>query len=235
MIHLSGVSNGSGWEDVNPVERAIDEIEIYQTSGLQGVIVENYHSGVDDVIETLIKIKRLKETGVINKELSIGVNILPNDFKQAFDLASQYGDFIQLDFVSGKYSRAQEIDEEEYKEYRQKYPNIQVLGGVWPKYYVPVKESSLEADLKVAMTRCDAIVVTGSGTGQETPLDKIKMFRDIIGNFPLIIGAGMTSDNAKSQLVYANGAIVGSAFKQFNNTNNQVSKDLVNKFMSNVI
>ena len=45
------------------------------------------------------------------------------------------------------------------------------------------------------MTRCDAIVVTQDATGQETPMEKINEFRKIIGDFPLVIGAGMTADN----------------------------------------
>jgi predicted TIM-barrel enzyme len=39
------------------------------------------------------------------------------------------------------------------------------------------------------MTRCDAIVVTGSATGTETEMDKIRKFREVIDDFPLIAGA----------------------------------------------
>ena len=42
MIHLSGL---------DPVERALKEIEIYETEGLDGIIVENYHGTIDEIIE----------------------------------------------------------------------------------------------------------------------------------------------------------------------------------------
>ena len=127
------------------------------------------------------------------------------------------------------------------------------MGGVWPKYYTPVKGSVLEDDLRIGMERCDAIVVTGSGTGKETPLDKIKKFREILSssicsahqtydkdcrlcnsriNFPLIVGAGLTIDNAHEQLSIADGAIVGTAMKFDNNTMNKVDRSRVRDLMS---
>jgi len=61
MIHLSGTY---------PIERAIEEIKIYEDFGIDGIIVENYHAGVSDVIDVL---------SVINTKLEIGINILPNE------------------------------------------------------------------------------------------------------------------------------------------------------------
>jgi len=53
MIHLASVV---------PVERAIEEIKIYEEEGLQGIIVENYHGGVNDIIDTLeITLSKLAE------------------------------------------------------------------------------------------------------------------------------------------------------------------------------
>ena len=55
----------------------------------------------------------------------------------------------------------------------------------------------------------------------------------MIGDFPLIIGAGLTSDNI-SQIQYADGAIVGSYFKPGGSTTAKVNKDLVEKFMKSL-
>jgi len=214
MIHLASVV---------PVERAIEEIKIYEEEGLQGIIVENYHGGVNDIIDTLES---------IDTKMDIGVNVLPNEYEKAFEIAHKYGGkFIQLDFISGRYERDRAIDVDDYLSYRNRYPNIKVLGGVWPKYYTPVKGSNLEEDLKMGMKLCDAIVVTGQGTGKETPLDKIKYFRSVIGNFPLIIGAGLTADNI-NQMEWVDGAIVGSYFKPGGATTAKVDRELVKKFMS---
>jgi predicted TIM-barrel enzyme len=213
MIHLSSIV---------PVERAIEEIKIYEEEGLQGIIVENYHGDVNNIIDTLEG---------IDTKMDIGVNVLPNEYDKAFEIAHEYGGkFIQLDFVSGKYERNRQLDLDHYLYYRHKYKDIKVLGGVWPKYYTPIKGSNLEEDLKMAMKLCDAIVVTGQGTGKETPLDKIQYFRKVIGNFPLIIGAGLTVDNI-DQMNIADGAIVGSYFKPGGDTTARVSRELVRNFM----
>ena len=37
------------------------------------------------------------------------------------------------------------------------------------------------------------LVCTGSGTGKETPVEKVKQFKSALGDFPVIVGAGVTS------------------------------------------
>ena len=83
------------------------------------------------------------------------------------------------------------------------------------------------------MERCDAIVVTGAGTGISTDLDKIKNFRAILGDFPLIVGAGMTAETAQEQLTFSDGAIVGSYFKEFGEAEYPVDETRVKEFMRN--
>jgi len=223
MIHLAG----------NP-ERADEEIEIFELKDVDGIIIENYHGTMNDIL------KVLKFRDEINPNVIIGLNILPNEFELAFSLAHAYDlDFIQLDYIAGVYKRptgaTKRLDVTTYMRFREKFPHIKVLGGVWPKYYEPVDDSNLSTDLDEAMELCDAIVVTGEGTGKETPLDKIKRFRNIVGDsFPLIIGAGLDKDNVVHQLPHADGAIVGSAFKQYKQTTNPVSHELVEEFMTEV-
>ncbi len=207
MIHLTGK---------HPVRQALEEIAIFEEEGLDGVIVENYHGNVQDVLGALHEIKKR------GTKVKVGINILPNDFVMAFSLAQGYGaQFIQMDHIAGTYTRG-ELDADLYNKVREVVSDVAVLGGVWPKYYEPVYGSSLEKDIQQGMQRADAIVVTGSGTGKETPMEKIRMFRSIMGNYPLIVGAGLTPDNAYEQLLVGDGAIVGSSLKVDNNTENKV-------------
>lgn len=217
MIHLAGDE---------PVERALEEIKIFEEEGVDGAIIENYHGSVKDVIQTL------KKTSSMKTKVVIGVNVLPNEFDQAFALSHKYcADFIQLDYVAGRYSSG-ELDFEAYSSCKDKYPNIIVLGGVWPKYYHPVKGSDLEVDLRKGKSRAEAIVVTGAGTGMETPLRKIKKFRETIGEHPLVVGAGLAVGNAYEQLCISNGAIVGTCFKKDGDTQNPVDRVKIRDFMS---
>lgn len=219
MIHLAGDDS---------VKRALEELTLFEDEGVDGAIIENYHSSIENVIETL------KATSQLDTNVIIGVNVLPNEYNQAFPLAAQYGaDFIQLDHVAGKYHSG-ELDSSAYAIQKEKFPNIIVLGGVWPKYYHPISSSDLETDINLGMGRAEAIVVTGAGTGEETPFDKIKKFREIMGDHPLVIGAGLTPGNAYDQLCIADGAIVGTCLKAGDDTSNPVDRGRVREFMSAV-
>jgi membrane complex biogenesis BtpA family protein len=222
MIHLAGQ---------RPVERALEEIAIFEEAGVDAALVENYHSGTAYVTETLKAISKRK-----NKVI-VGVNILLNEFEEAFSWADKFGaKFIQLDYVAGKYGKGgcvTELDYGKYADKRKEFPNIAVLGGVWPKYYPPVKGSVLEEDLKQGMERADALVVTGKGTGKETPISKIRKFRETCGKeYPVIVGAGLNAENAYEQLMIADGAIVGSYFKHNNETNLYVERARVKQLMN---
>lgn len=217
MIHLAGQ---------NPIQRALEELAVFEEEGINGAIIENYHGSLQDVIETL------QETHKRKPNVIIGVNVLPNEFHQSLPLAQQYGaEFVQLDQVAGTY-RSGELDFESYKDVKSEHPDIIVLGGVWPKYHHPIEGSDLEKDLKTGIQRAEAIVVTGAGTGKETPFDKIKKFRETIGDHPLVVGAGLTPDNAYEQLRISNGAIVGTSLKLDDNTYNPIDRQRVRDFMS---
>jgi len=225
MIHLSGPQD-------QVLERAKKEILIYQEEGVDGIILENYHSGMFHLESICIEAMGMRARGEIN--MLVGVNALPNNFEMAMKYAyGYYHNFVQVDYIAGLYDNHSQIDPEALAEYREKYP-VKVLGGVWPKYYTPVAGSNLEVDLNEGVERTDAVVVTGSATGKETPLDKIKQFRDICGNHPLIIGAGLDASNVAEQLPFSDGAIVGSCFKPYKRTTELVSRTLVKEFMDEV-
>jgi len=227
MIHLTG-------PEPMKVDRAMEELEIYERNGLDGVIVKNFHGTLESVVRTLDKIH--KEYG---GNLKIGINLLPNEFLQSFVLADYFNcDFIQVDYVAGKYeggnNKTLVMPDELFEPTREKFWEIVVLGGVWPKHYTPVGDSNLENDLREGSKRVDAVVVTGDYTGNETPIEKIEEFRRIIGDQPLIVGAGLTPENVKKQLELADGGIVGTYFKRNDSTREKVDEYRVRKFMGAV-
>ncbi|MBQ4431832.1 MAG: hypothetical protein II877_10035, partial [Synergistaceae bacterium] len=70
-----------------------------------------------------------------------------------------------------------------------------------------------------------------SGTGKNTDMKKIRLFRDALGDFPLFVGAGMTEETCREQLSIADGAIVGTWFKQNGRTSSPIDSDRVRRFM----
>lgn len=195
MIHLAG--NNSK----DKVNRALEEISIFEEEEINGFIVEDYHGSLGDVVRALEEISKQ------NSPLIMGINSLRDPY-QAFSLAEEYGaKFVQFDSV-----QTQDIQPKFHRIMWKNYPNIMLFGGVRFKY-TSSTGNMLEGDLKEGMLNCDVVVTTGEGTGIETPIQKLKDFKKIMGDYSLIVGAGVTSRNISSQLNIANGAIVGSFLK----------------------
>lgn len=201
MLHLKGEN------DKDVLDRAKREIEIYLQAGIDAVTVENYYGNyyqMEQVLEYLLFSKF---------DIVYGVNCLNND-AMGFHLANKYkASFIQFDSVSGHLTPRDDYTYEAFINMYRKECDAFIFGGVRFKYQPYLSERTLREDLEIAKKRCDAIVVTGDATGQETSIDKIKEFRDILKDFPLIVGAGLTDKNCIEQLSIADAAIVGSYFK----------------------
>lgn len=229
MIHLAGPDT---------LQKAIDEIKILEEEGLYGIIVENYHGSIEDVVDVL---NYLKDNPT---KLVVGINILPNEYDTAFDLCVKYPFIkaIQLDYVSGEYVNTPKVNSQEIlsKMFNKGLYDMQILGGIWPKYYTPIEGSNLRGDILSSLDLITGLVVTGEGTGKETPIYKINSFKEILDsdyygqNKDLIVGAGLNVDNVEEQLKIADGGIVGSAFKPRGRTNQMIDRDLVRAFMEKV-
>lgn len=201
VLHLKGDT------DEEVLERAKRELDVYVDGGIDGIIVENYFGNYYQMRQVLDYIKAERP------DVCFGVNCLNLDV-MGFELAIEYGaKFIQLDSVAGHVKPRDDYSFEAFiNEYRSRTKAL-ILGGVRFKYQPYLSARSLEQDLTIGMTRCDTIVVTQDSTGQETSMEKIMEFRNILGDFPLIIGAGITPKNCIEQLKIGDGAIVGSFFK----------------------
>jgi len=211
MIHLAG----EGLEE--KISRALNELQIYQEEEVNGAIIEDYHATGPELIAALEKISQKKW------DIKIGINYLKvSDL--VFDLANDYNaSFVQLDSVQGVCNR--------YVGQKKRFPNLVVLGGVRFKYQ-PQTGRTLEEDIEEGKPRCDAIVTTGEGTGIETPLEKLKQFKGLLKDFPLIVGAGVQWFNVHEQLQIVDGAIIGSYFKSHGHTQLPVDRLRVKKLMN---
>ncbi|KON90219.1 membrane complex biogenesis protein, BtpA family [Sporosarcina globispora] len=219
MIHLKGESKEE------KLKIAKNEIDQLIENGIDAVIIENYFGSPEDVEEVLKYIYKER------KNIIYGINVLDDD-KKAFELAMKYeAKFIQLDSVAGHLTIEEDEKYHEFIDHMRTQTNAFVCGGVRFKYQPYLSGRSLEEDLKIGMSRCDGIVVTGTGTGIETDLEKIKEFRTLIGDFPLIVGAGLTAENCDTQLAIADAAIIGSYLKDSFKDDGDVSVKHVKHFM----
>lgn len=113
--------------------------------------------------------------------------------------------------------------------------SFQVLGGLRFKYQPIRSGRTLEEDAELAKMRCDAVVTTGEWTGIDCPTEKLSEFRKVLGDYPLIVGAGVTADNVCEKLQFANGVIIGSWLKHRHQDFGDVCEEYVKQFMDKVI
>ncbi|MCD8089207.1 MAG: membrane biogenesis protein [Clostridiales bacterium] len=218
MLHLKGSDSR------DRAERMKRELDIYIKRGIDGVMVQDYFGTAEDCRAALEYLK----TNI--PDFCYGINIR-KDNRLTFELAEEYSaHFIQIGSVSGHLAPDEDRAFGEELNSLRKNSSFDVLGGVRFKYQPILSGRSTEEDLKVGMTRCDAVCTTGGGTGMDCPTEKLIEFKGYMGGFPLIAAAGVTGDNVNEKLKYADGAIVGSWFKEGHSAENEVCDEYVKQF-----
>lgn len=206
------------------LDLAKKEIEIYLKYGVYP-LVENYFGTAADCEQVLAWLHEAHPDAVF------GVNIL-GDMEEAFRLAGKYGaKFIQVDSVCGHLSQKQDKEYAQFVGKLRGEVDVVLLGGVRFKYQAVRSGRSQEEDLRLGMERCDAIVCTGEGTGIPTPFGKVEEFKSVLGDFPVVVGAGVTLDTVAETFMKADGAIVGSWIKSGHITDNSVNESFLKQLV----
>ena len=220
VLHLKGDTE----KDIR--ERAKREIDRYLEGGLDGIIAEDYFGPYPQLEWVLDYLQKQKIP------IPYGVNCLNFD-SLCFLLARKYHcAFLQLDSVIGHVKPRDEASMQAFLELERNQTEALVLGGVRFKYQPVLSEKTLEEDLLEAKNRCDAVCVTGDGTGHQTPMEKLKEFRRVLGDFPLVICSGLNEDNCAEQLQIADAAIVGSFFKDTGRDTGEVDLGKIRRLMN---
>lgn len=223
MLHLAGNDPES------KLAQALEEARIMAGAGIDGLVVENYFGGAEDVERVLDRLMGL-DLGP-----RIGVNML-RDNDRAFALARRYPvAFIQIDSVCGHLPPEQDDAFAAHLAAERASVPALLLGGVRFKYQPVLSGRDEASDVQLGAARCDGLVVTSDATGQETDLAKVARFRAATGgDVPLFIGAGVTNANLPAQMEAADGVIVGSWLKDTHKDTGRVCADHVATFMATV-
>jgi membrane complex biogenesis BtpA family protein len=113
--------------------------------------------------------------------------------------------------------------------------DIMILADIQVKHtYNLSGQITVEASAKNASDcGADAVIVTGSSIGAETPIEMIERVKKIV-NIPVIAGSGVNSKNIDLQLNIADGCIVGSSLKKDGVITNPISEELVRDVLNNL-
>ena len=110
-----------------------------------------------------------------------------------------------------------------------------VFADVDVKHSVPlVREPIEDLVLRCKEEGADAVVLTGTKTGENAKIEDIISVKEKIGNsYPLIVGSGIKSSTINDYLKYVDGVIVGSSIKKDGNVRNAVDSNRVKELVKN--
>jgi uncharacterized protein len=236
MIHLAPLPGSpSGLLSLDAIEeRALRDAAIYSDAGFSGIMVENYGDipfhGDAVGPETVAQMSRIARALRLSQPgLALGVNVLRNDGEAALAVAEAAGaDLIRVNVLSGLshsdqgplVGRAAEI----LRLRRRLDSTLRIFADVDVKHAVMASHADAvhQAEDLAERAGADALVVSGRSTGSLPDRDLLTRLRERFETFPIIIGSGLSHENAAELLALADGAIVGSSLKIGGRTENPV-------------
>lgn len=248
MIHLlplPGSPAYEGWSIDEIEDFALKEAKILEENGVDGLIVENmwdlpYYSGAVRIPPEEMTAHAVVARHVVkHTSLPVGITVIHNGGRVALSIAKAAGaKFIRVCLYTGAavwdtgefdHGNAAELMRMRKWLYAE---DIKFFVDVVKKHSVVFPGITLETHSKWAdFYLADAIIVTGRMTGEPPTPEDVKIVKEIVGDTPVIIGSGLTPDNAEKLLKYADGAIVGTYFKVKGYTQNPIDPERVKKLM----
>ncbi len=231
MVHLPALPGAPGNEHpIDAIEtRAVADARTLADGGIDAVLVENYGDAPyyrDSVPDhTVAAMTRVADAVVEAVDCPVGINVLRNDATAAMSIAAAVdAAFVRINVHTGARITDQGIVEGNAAEtirLRDRLDaDVAILADHEVKYSAPLSTATSAAPFVETVGRggADAIVVSGSATGDPVPqatLETVLEARAAVdSDAPVVLGSGVTPENATTLLADADGAIVGTALKQ---------------------
>ena len=236
MVHLKplpGAPLFSGSIDA-VIEAALVDARTIAAAGCDGLVFENFGDRpfLKGTVpsETIASMTRVITDVLVDVRLPFGVNVLRNDAIGALGVAMATGAaFIRVYIHTGVMYADQGMIEGRAAETLRKRaamaPDVAIFADHFVKHAVPpAGVDSLQAakDLRLRGL-ADAVIVSGAETGAAPDLERLMAIRSAI-DAPVLIGSGLTLDNAAS-FAAADGAIVGTSIKRGARVDEPVDRD----------
>jgi len=224
------------------LERAVADARAYADGGVDALIIENFGDspfGKGALPPETVAGFTLCADAVRNAvSLPLGINALRNDARSALGIAGAVGAaLIRVNVHAGVVATDQGLIEGDAAEtvrlraaLRSK---VAIAADVHVKHGRTLNSDCIASAARdlVSRAHADAVIVSGSGTGQATALKDLEDVRDSMGNKPLLVGSGANADNVADLLSIADGVIVGTSLKKAGRTTNAVDPARVARFV----
>ena len=248
MVHLPPLAGAPRFGgDVEDVRRAVlEDARSLLAGGVDGLILENFGdapfypgrvpaSVVAQMTVLAAEVKRMID-------VPLGINVLRNDGLSGLAIAHAVGaEFVRINVLCGARITDQGLIEgiaHEVLRLRAQLDaaHIRILADVNVKHSAPITPIKIEDEVCDIITRggADAIVISGAATGAKVDLDELQRARDAAENCPLFLGSGVTQREVAKMLAYADGAIIGTAFKRDGQVSNPVDRHRVSELVEQV-
>jgi uncharacterized protein len=238
MVHclpLPGTLNYKNNMD-KVISQAIEDAITLEKAGADAIIVENmgddpFNINLDNIQVTALSVVSALVAEKVN--IPIGIDAAMNDYKTALSIAKVINaDFIRVPvFVDTVefYGGIIKPCAREALLYRKSIgaEDIKIFADIQVKHtHMVLPTVSIEDSASAAFScGADAIIVTGTHIGKETPMEIIEKVK-AMSKIPVIIGSGVNKNNIKKQLEVADGAIIGSSLKVGGKIENPISFEL---------
>lgn len=172
------------------INQVITNVKTCLDCGLNKVFLINHVTNSNHLIECYNDIRKLYPN------LWIGLNFLDLDITKS----------IQLDINCNALWCDQGIsfEQKELRKFKGK-----LFSGLAFKYQ-PQPKDIIEATI-TSMNTCDVPTTSGSGTGKETSLEKVKQIRSILVDYPMAIASGVNENNILNYKGIVNCILVASS------------------------
>ena len=219
-----------GYSKHQSISSMIDSVQvdlhILEKCGVDGALLENENDhpylikATPEVISSFSVVAHETVKSCENRDISIGVEFLINDPVASLSIAKASGaSFIRTDYFVDRMYREEfggemEIDPASLMEYRQniKAKSIKVFTDIQVKYARMLENKTLTQSAKEAEdARSDGVIVSGDLTGIAPTQENLLDVKQGIQKIPVIVGSGLSAENAKKLFIHADGAIVGTS------------------------
>jgi membrane complex biogenesis BtpA family protein len=240
VIHLKPLPGSPRWAgDMKAlINAALADANAYEQGGADAVIVENFGDvPFTKSAVTPETVAAMARAGAAVREaitLPLGFNVLRNDARAALALCSACdAAFIRVNVHTGAMLTDQGLIEgqahDTLRERQRLCPGVKILADVHVKHATPLGSETMEAAARDTLERglADALIVTGSGTGQAADPAVARRIHRACPAAKLLIGSGVTANTVEKLLPFANGVIVGSSLKVKGKLDNAVDEKRV--------
>ncbi|MDB6125124.1 MAG: Photosystem assembly BtpA [Pedosphaera sp.] len=227
VVHLAPLPGSPRWQgDIKAiVKKAVTDARAYEQGGAHAIFIENF----GDVPFTKATVGHetvaaMAALGCAVREavkLPIGFNVLRNDARAALALcAACGGSFIRVNVHTGAMLTDQGLIEgnayDTLRYGKAICPEAQIFADVHVKHAVPMGNWTIEDSAHDTVERglANALIVSGTGTGVAANLDDVQRVRTACIDAKILLGSGVTLQNASEFLRLADGFIVGSSLKK---------------------